>query len=392
MNERFVILFGGLALLVRVGLAWYAIGLSRSKNAAGAVVRNVLDFCVATLAFWAVGAAIFAGDPALFFDHRGHANFTTFFHLVLVLFASSIPISAGGERSKLFPLGAVSFLVAAVIVPIAGYWAWTGFLARFGYLDEAGAGVIHLAAGASALAVAMLVGPRSGKYNRDGSSNMIPGHSLPLASVGVLIVLIAWVPYVMGAGALHRGAGAHAAINVLLAAAAGGLASLISGVVRYGKPDVMLIHSGVLGALVAVTGGANLMPTGAAVAIGAIAGAIVPWAMVQIDLRLKVDDPTGAVAVHGVGGLIGTLAVALAAPMDMNLRVRQLGVQALGVTVIMLLAFVATGALLLALKKTIGVRSKEADEFDGLDLAEHDSNAYPDFQQTTIKSYHLREA
>ncbi len=392
MNERFIILFGSLALLVRVGLAWYATGLARSKNAAGAVLRNLLDFCMATLAFWAVGAAIFAGDPGLFFDHLGHADFTTFFHLVLVLFASSIPIIAGGERSKLFPLGAVSFLVAGVIVPVAAYWAWTGFLARMGYLDEAGASVIHLAAGMSALAVAVLIGPRSGKYNRDGSSNMIPGHSLPLASVGVLILLVAWVPYVMGAGALHSGAGAHAAINVLLAAAAGGLASLIGSVVRYGKPDVLLIYSGLLGALVAITGGANLMPTGAAVAIGAAAGVIVPWAMVQIDLRLKVDDPTGAVAVHGVGGLIGTLAVALAAPMEMSERLRQLGVQALGAVTIALLAFIATAALLVVLKKTIGIRSKEADEFDGLDLAEHDLNAYPDFQQTTIKSYHLREA
>ncbi|HEV2295698.1 MAG TPA: hypothetical protein VGR35_17760 [Tepidisphaeraceae bacterium] len=392
MNERFIILFGCLALLVRVGFAWYATGLARSKNAAGAVLRNVLDFSVATLAFWAVGAAIFAGDAGLYFDHRGEAHYATFFHLVLVLFASSIPISAAGERSKLFPLAAVSFVVAGVIVPVAAYWAWTGFLARLGFLDEAGASVIHLSAGMSALAVAVLIGPRSGKYNRDGSSNMIPGHSLPLASVGVLIVLVAWVPYVMGAGALHRGAGAHAALNVLLAAAAGGLAALVASVLRYGKPDVLLIYTGLLGGLVAVTGGANLMPTGGAVAIGAIAGVVVPWAMVQLDLRMKVDDPVGAVAVHGAGGLLGTLAVALVAPMEMDQRLRQLGVQALGILVIALLALIATGALLIVLKKTIGIRSKEVDEFDGLDLAEHDLNAYPDFQQTTIKSYHLREA
>jgi Amt family ammonium transporter len=214
-----------------------------------------------------------------------------------------------------------------------------------------------------------------------------------MASVGVILMLVAWGPYVMGAGALHSGAGTYAAFNVLLAAAAGGLAALIGSIIRYGKPDAALIYSGLLGALVAVTGAANLMPTGGAVAIGVIAGAIVPWALVQIDLRFKVDDPAGAIAIHGIGGLIGTLAVAFVAPiMTMGQRMRQLGVQALGVALISVIALVSIGALLFVLKKSIGIRAREADEFDGLDLAEHDLNAYPDFQQTTIKSYHLREA
>jgi len=183
-----------------------------------------------------------------------------------------------------------------------------------------------------------------------------------------------------------------AALNVLLAAAAGGLAALVSSAVRYGKPDVFLIYSGLLGALVAITGGANVVPTGAAVGLGAVAGFVVPYAMVQIDLRWKIDDPAGAVAVHGLGGLLGTLATGVLAPGSVGERVRQLGVQALGVVVIAAFGLLATGALMKVLKATVGVRAKEADEFDGLDLAEHDLNAYPDFQQTTIKSYHLREA
>jgi Amt family ammonium transporter len=392
-NERFAILFGALALLARVGMAWYTTGLSRSKNAAAAILRNVLDFCIATLAFWAFGAAIMSADVGLYFDHAGHVNFRVFLHLVLVLFASAIPVGAGGERSKLLPMAMVSFFMASLVVPLAGYFAWMGWLARMDYIDEAGASVVHLAAGVSALAVAILVGPRSGKYNRDGSSNMIPGHSLPMASVGVILMLVAWGPYVIGAGALHSGAGTYAAFNVLLAAAAGGLAALIGSIIRYGKPDVALIYSGLLGALVAVTGAANLMPTGGAVAIGVIAGAIVPWALVQIDLRFKVDDPAGAIAIHGIGGLIGTLAVAFVAPiMTMGQRMRQLGVQALGVVLISVIALASIVPLLFVLKKAIGIRAREADEFDGLDLAEHDLNAYPDFQQTTIKSYHLREA
>jgi Amt family ammonium transporter len=287
----------------------------------------------------------------------------------------------------------VSFFMASLVVPLAGYFAWTGLLARMDYIDEAGASVVHLAAGMSALAVAILVGPRTGKYNRDGSSNMIPGHSLPMASVGVIVMLVAWGPYVLGAGALYRGFGVYGVVNVLLAGSAGALAALAGSVIRFGKPDAMLTYSGLLGALVAVTGAANLMPTGGAVAIGVVAGAIVPWVLVQIDLRFKVDDPTGAVAIHGIGGLIGTLAVAFVAPMNtMGQRFQQLGVQAIGVVLISVIALASIGVPLLVLRKAIGIRASEANEFDGLDLAEHDLNAYPDFQQNTIKSYHLREA
>ena len=379
-----LMLLGAVALLVRVGMGWYATGLSRSKNAAGAVLRNVLDFCVATLAFWAIGAAVCFGDRGLIFDIGRRFGANAFFHLVLVLVASAIPIGAAGERSKLLPLGAVSFLVAGVIVPVAMHWVWTGWLLRLRFMDGAGASAIHLAAGMTALVIAVVLGPRSGKYNRDGSSNMIPGHSMPLASVGVIILLVAWLPYVIGASAT-RGFFINMPANVLLAAAAGGLVALVSSMLRYGKPDVVLIYSGLLGALVAITGAANVLPTYGAVAVGAAAGVLVPYAMVQIDLRFKVDDPTGAVAIHGIGGLVGTLVPGV-------FGFRQLGVQALGAIAIAALALLATGSLLIVLKKTIGIRSREADEFDGLDLAEHDLNAYPDFQQTTIKSYHLREA
>jgi len=380
-----LMLLGSVALLVRVGMGWYATGLSRSKNAAGAVLRNVLDFCVATLAFWAIGAAVCFGDRGLIFDIGRRFGANAFFHLVLVLVASAIPIGAAGERSKLLPLGAVSFLVAGVIVPVAMHWVWTGWLLRLRFMDAAGASAIHLAAGMSALAVAVVLGARNGKYNRDGSSNMIPGHSMPLASVGVMMLLVAWLPYVMGASAAHPYLSGRTPANVLLAAAAGGLAALVSSMIRYGKPDVVLIYSGLLGALVAITGAANVLPTYGAVAVGAVAGMLVPYAMVQIDLRFKVDDPTGAVAIHGFGGLLGTLVPGV-------FGFRQLGVQALGALAIAALALLATASLLVVLKKVIGIRSREADEFDGLDLAEHDLNAYPDFQQTTIKSYHLREA
>jgi Amt family ammonium transporter len=167
---------------------------------------------------------------------------------------------------------------------------------------------------------------------------------------------------------------------------------LIFGRLKYGKVDVMLTYAGLLGGLVAITGGASLFPTSAAVVIGAVAGVLVPLLVVHLDLTWKVDDPTMAIAVHGAGGAWGTIAVGLFLNVEMARRVRFILTQIGGMVVIAIFAIVVAYGVMYALKRLVGVRSKEPDEFDGLDLAEHDLNAYPDFQQTMIKSYHLREA
>jgi Amt family ammonium transporter len=400
MDVAAIMFLGAAALLVRVGYACYATGLSRSKCAASAVLRQLLDLCVATLAFWAIGAAIFHYDAGAFIgleagrliDWRGGSNGVTFFGLVFVLVASGLFPASVGERSKLLPTCLASVVTAAIVVPIAAQWAWNGWLARRGFTDAAGASVVHVAGAMVAAAGAFVVGPRSGKYNRDGSANMIPGHNLPLASIGVVVILIGWIPYVLGATALGGGLTGRTPINVLLAGAAGGVVSLLVGRWKYGKIDVMLTYAGLLGGLIAVTGGASMFPTSAAVATGAVAGLLVPLAVIHLDLTLKIDDPAMVIAIHGAGGAWGTVAVGLFLNVPMASRFRFILTQMGGVIVIALLAAgVALGVMYL-LKRTIGVRSKEADEFDGLDLAEHDLNAYPDFQQTMIKSYHLREA
>jgi len=224
---------------------------------------------------------------------------------------------------------------------------------------------------------------------------MIPGHNLPLASVGVLVILAGWVAYVAGAAFAHTldlRTVAPAALNVLLAASAGGLASLLFGEFRYGKPDVVLALSGMLGGLVAISAGAAALPTWAAVIIGAVAGLIVPATSVVIDLRARLDDPCALIAVTAVGGAWGTLAVGFFLPLSAHLtRFELIAVQVVGIACIAAFSALVAIVVFVLLKKTVGIRAREADEFDGLDLAEHDIGAYPDFQQTMIKSYHLRE-
>jgi Amt family ammonium transporter len=397
-----LILLGAGALLARVGQALYATGLSRSKNAAGTATRSLFDLCAAALAFWAVGAAILfqrhndwlgvRGSLLLGWSIRPGFAAEFFFHAAAVLLAGGVLVGTLAERSRFFPAAAASVLLAAVLVPVAGKWAWSGWLRDLGFIDVAGASVLHLTAGVCAAAGAILVGPRNGKYHRDGSASMIPGHSVPLAAAGALFVFAGWVPYVAGFALVYDAPAGRAALNVLLAGAGGGLASLLLGHLRYGKPDATLGLLGFLGGLVAITAGAGRVGAPAAAVIGLVAGLIVPLASVFLDLIARVDDPAGGISVHAVGGLWGTLAAGLFAPGSFVERLKQLGVQLLGAVSVAAIAVAISVAVLYGLKRTVGLRAREADEFDGLDLAEHDIGAYPDFQQTTIKSYHLREA
>lgn len=405
---EYAIVFACLAVLVRVGLALNVAGLSRSKNAAGGLLRSVADWCVCSLAVWAVGLAIFLQNDNGWFGVRFSALFGSspagngwlFPLIVLATISSGIVAGVVAERSKFFTLLAGSVLLGAVVVPLSFHWASHGWLYRgFGrggrFFDVAGASYVHVAGGLCAAVFAILVGPRVGKYNRDGSSNAIPGHSIPLATNGALLMFAGWIPYVlMASRASGSDLGATAA-NVALAGAAGGLTSLFHGQFRYGKPELYLTLSGLLGGLVSITAVGGEVSTLAAVILGAGAGVLVPVAMLMLDVIWKIDDPSGGIAIHAVGGAWGLLAGAGAYPMVepgwMN-RLKLLGTQGLGLCAIALLTLASSWLVFGLLKKTVGLRAREADEYDGLDLAEHDINAYPDFQQTMIKSHHLREA
>jgi Amt family ammonium transporter len=250
-----------------------------------------------------------------------------------------------------------------------------------------------MTAGLCATVGAIVVGARNGKYNRDGSSNVIPGHSLPLACGGVLLIFVAWFPYLLGFAAGSEKSSGLIALNVLLAVAAAGAASLAVAHFRYGKPDIYLTFSGVLGGLVAVTAGADVMTNLSAVLTGAVAGVIIPVLMLEADLIWRIDDPTGALVIHGVGGAWGILAAGFFGSTSGGpSRPKLIGAQLIGLGVVAAVTLVVSAVVFIALKKSVNLRAREEDEFDGLDLAEHDIGSYPDFQQTTIKSYHLREA
>ncbi|MGA2498114.1 MAG: hypothetical protein ABSH20_10250 [Tepidisphaeraceae bacterium] len=399
MEQTLWLLFCGIgALLIRAGSALHFSGMSRSKNASGAVMRLVVDLTLVSLSFWLIGAALMGSHGGFinwnYFPSplRGAAQAHRFFFLTAILISSSIVAGAVGERSKFFPACAASIALAAVVVPLAARWTLTGgWLARLGFVDFAGAAAIHLSGAAAALVFVCFLGARMGKYNNDGSSNAIPGHNVPMASVGVLLLFIGWIPYVLGFAGPTPGA-AMVAMNVVLAGSAGAVASLVLGHIRYYKPDVHFTYSGLLSGMVAISAAGNTESTLWAVAIGVVAGLAIPSAIILLDMVWKIDDVTGGIAVHGVGAVIGLLLAPFTAAMSWGGRFKSLGVQVLGMVVVLTLTAAVFVPLLWVLQRKFGLRSREADEFDGLDLAEHDIGAYPDFQQNMIKSYHLREA
>ncbi len=400
MENALLLGLGAAALLVRVGLALYFAGQSRSKNSAASMMRTSADFCFSVLAFALVGAALmnqvsnplFGLNPRRLLGGGGDARW--FFQAVALLTATGTLAGATAERSRFWGTCAGSILLAGLILPVGAHWAWYGWLSRLGFTDVAGATALHVSTAVAAVVATIFIGPRKGKFNRDGSSNMILGHSIPMACAGTSVMLVGWVAYTAGSVVRFQFSvdtlGASAA-NTILAAAAGGAAALFAGQVRYGKPDVSFLLAGLLGALVAISAPSGLVGSGSAIVIGAVAGVIVPFATVMLDLQLRIDDPGGMIAVQLVGGVWGTLAASIV-PSRTGGFFRHLIVQCAGIAAIVLLSGVFATALYWTLRATVGLRLREADEFDGLDLAEHDIGAYPDFQQNMIKSYHLREA
>ncbi len=387
------------ALLVRVGHALFLTGLSRSKNSASAIVRSFCDLYVGSLAFLAIGSALLWQTQTPFIGIRwqfllgGSPDPTALlFQTAAVLTATSVVAGALAERARLMPVLAASALLCTVVLPIAGNWVWYGWLRRAGFVDVAGAAALQVPAALCAAVGARIVGPRSGKYHRDGSTAVIPGHTLPMAAVGALLTLVGWTAYVVGSALMRQEPMESAAADVFFAAVAAGGTAMIYCHFRFGKIDLLLTLIGMLGGLVASSAGAGSVGVRAAVLIGAGAGVLVPWSAVAMDLYLRIDDPIGLIAPQLAGGIWGTLAAAVFAGGTPGERLRQLAIAALGLLAIAALSILSSAALFFGLKRVASIRARDADEFDGLDLAEHDIGSYPDFQQNTIRSYHLREA
>jgi Amt family ammonium transporter len=410
LTDLFLLLLAICTLLLRIGFALQASGSLRAKNSASSILRITADGAAAALAFWAVGAGLlfqtknawigfdfkfFCSEPP---DFAG----TEFFHFAICMIGGAVVAGALAERAKFYVGVAASAVLGGIVFPIFGHLVWFGKLHAMGCIDFGGASVIHLPAAVFGAVGVAIVGSRAGKYNKDGSSNVIPGHALPLMGLGSMVMLIGWFPYLLGCVGTHwfddRAMPTDinfgiSAINILLAGMAGVAGGLSYSHFRYRKPDMFFAYGGMLGALVAISSGVAGVPNWGAVVIGFVAGILVPLCTLVIDLDAHLDDPIGLVAIHGVGSIWGLLATALfIQPRHISDNFRVLAVQAGTIGLVLLVSTILAAGFFLGLRLIGSLRVVEADEFDGLDIGEHDINSYPDFQQTTIKSYHLREA
>lgn len=395
INTVWVLLCAALVFFMEAGFAFLEAGFIRARNSVNIVMKVFTDCTVGMLSYWAVGFALMYGlDRAGLFGGGGFFLSGGFAHLHLKIpvyaywlfqaaFAvamASIVSGAVAERMKFAPYLVFTALAAGLIYPLAGHWVWGGgWLGRLGMLDYAGSAVVHAAGGWSALAAVLVLGAREGKYNRDGSINVLPAHNMHLAFLGTFILWFGWFGFNPGSSLSGLDMNiARIAMTTNLAAAAGGTAGMLLTRLKYGQADPSMAMNGALAGLVAITAGCAFVSPPAAVCIGAVAGMLVVPAVGFFD-RIHADDPVGAIAVHGVNGTWGTLAVGLFAEkggLFYGGGWHLLAVQALGVLAVSLFAFAATGTVFLVLKKTVGIRVSMREELEGLDLNEHGIPAY----------------
>lgn len=390
-----LLLCGSLVFFMQAGFAMVEIGLTRAKNAGNIIMKNLMDFSAGALLYWAVGWGLMYGTSAGglvgiddFFLSGGDAM-GWFFQVVFAATAATIVSGAMAERTKFTSYLLYSMVISGVIYPISGHWIWGGgWLAARGFYDFAGSTAVHSVGAWAALAGAWIIGPRRGKYIRkDGRVGVkaIMGHNMPLAALGVFILWFGW--YGFNAGSTLSGTDpgmSHAAFTTTLGAAAGAAAAMIAAWLRSGKPDVSMSLNGALAGLVSITAPCMAVSGGAAVLIGAIGGVLAVLSVAFIDQVLHIDDPVGAVSVHGVCGVWGTLAVGIfGAPETIGSglsRLEQLGVQALGAAAVFAWVALTAGLLFILLKKTVGLRVSPEEELRGLDIEEHGMESYAGFQ------------
>jgi len=410
MDTVWTIIAAFLVMFMQAGFALVETGFTRAKNACNILMKNLMDFSVGTIIYWAVGFGIMFGAGNAFFGTSGFflkdmgGTFASldwsvipleakyFFQLVFAATAATIVSGAMAERTKFIGYLAFSVVVSALIYPVVGHWIWGGgWLANLGFWDFAGSTVVHSTGAWVALTGAIILGPRIGKYNPDGSSNAIPGHNLPLAALGVFILWFGWFGFnpgsTMGA-VLDIG---HIAVTTNLAAAAGACAALLVSWKFFGKPDLSMALNGALAGLVGITAPCAFVSAGSALIIGAVAGVLVVSAVVFIDKVLRIDDPVGAISVHGVCGAWGTISVGLFAQdvfapgttgngLLFGGGAKLLLAQLVGVGAVFVWCLITGFALFYIIKKTIGLRVSGNEELRGLDIEEHGMEAYAGFQ------------
>ncbi|WP_106830980.1 ammonium transporter [Parabacteroides pacaensis] len=394
LDTVWVILAAILVFWMQPGFALVEAGFTRVKNTANILMKNLLDFAIGSVLFWMIGFSFmfgtgsFIGMPDLF----GMAGWSgtippdAFLMFQTVFCATSATIVSGAmaERTK-FPCYIIySILISLFIYPVSGHWTWgRGWLSEMGFHDFAGSTVVHLVGGAIAFVGAMILGPRIGKY-RNGKTYAIPGHNLTLACLGVFILWMGWFGFNPGSqlaasGTANSTAISHVFLTTNLAAAAGGLSSMIVAWMRYKKPTLSLTLNGILAGLVGVTAGCDLVDAYGATLIGIICGTVMVFAVYFIDEKLKIDDPVGASSVHGVCGFLGTVLTGLFAVEGGTFYgggFHFLGVQILGATVVGIWAFCMGYIVFKLVDKVFGLRVPARVEEEGLDIYEHGETAY----------------
>lgn len=408
INTVWVLLAAALVFFMEAGFAMLEAGFIRAKNSLNIIMKVFIDCCSGLLGYWILGFGIMYGLDKFgifgttgFFAKGSMSNLPFLaqfglpvevywmFQAAFAVAVATIVSGAVAERMKFVPYMIFSFAATAVIYPVAGHLIWnpSGIFAKMGMLDFAGSAAVHAVGGWASLAAVLVLGPRIGKYRKDGGANALQGHSMPLAALGAFILWFGWFGFNPGS-ALNGldGSIAHIVVTTNLAAAAGGLLSALFTLGRYGKVDPSMTLNGALAGLVAITAGCAYVDLPSAVIIGAIAGVLVVIAVEVID-KVRADDPVGAIAVHGVCGSFGALAVGLFASIGNSKGLfygggfRLLSIQALGLAVVSVWSFGTTFGLFSLMKALVGIRVSSEDEVEGLDMSEHGMRAYA---QSTI--------
>lgn len=405
LDTFYFLISGALVMWMAAGFAMLEAGLVRAKNTAEILTKNIALFAIACIMYMLVGYAIMypsggngfipeiswdfmfmdatkdhAVDAVLSSDgetyYSGLSDF--FFQVVFVATAMSIVSGAVAERMKLWSFMLFAVVMTSVIYPIQGYWKWGGgFLDQMGFSDFAGSGVVHLCGASAALAGVLLLGARKGKYGKDGSINAIPGANMPLATLGTFILWLGWFGFNGGSelkisdiGEANAVAGVF--VNTNMAAAGGTVIGLITARLLFGKADLTMALNGALAGLVAITAEPLTPSPLIATLIGGVGGVLVVFAIVTLD-KLRIDDPVGAISVHGVVGMWGLMAVPIT-----NTEAT-FATQAIGLGTILGWVFISSFIVWLVLKLTVGIRVSEEEEYEGVDLGECGMEAYPEF-------------
>lgn len=405
-NVLWTCLAAFLVFFMQAGFALVETGFTRSKNACNIIMKNLMDLSVGSLLFWIVGFGLmfgtskgYIGTDMFLFEAEGAVEIVDanngseagapsvafgwaflIFQTVFCATAATIVSGAVAERTKFTAYLLYSVGICAFIYPVFGSWAWGGlwggggWLESAGFLDFAGSTVVHSIGGWAALAGAVVIGARKGKFSPEGRAMPLPGHNIPLAALGVFILWLGWFGFNAGSTTAVDAdpSLAYIAVTTNLAAAAGAIGAALTSWVLFKKPDVSFALNGALAGLVSITAGCDVMAPWAAAVTGLAGGVLVVFSVLMFD-KLKVDDPVGAISVHGVCGAWGTLAVGL---LSSKASGAQLGIQALGVGAAFAWGFGVSLVLFLAIKHTVGLRVTEEEEVKGLDISEHGMEAY----------------